>query len=668
MQARRLSLFLFLFAGLLHGCHELNLVSKFEKKEDVLKKKVRGALQGENGHSRLIGDYIKIADSTLGAIKIQGVAMVSRLNGTGEDPPASPLRAKLLEDMRKKGVKDPNKELRSADTALVIVTAWVPPIVRKGDKLDVEVTLPEGSESTSLAGGWLMPCHLQEHALIDGSVHEGREIAIATGPILVDSLGNDSKASETQGRRRGRIPAGATYNSDDRNLTIAIRSDYATVRMSSEIANRIGRRFHDYDDYGIQRPLAKAKTDSTIELVVADRYRDNYQRYLQCIRHMRLKETPVERHIRLQELAEQIQFGPTAEKASLQLEAIGPEAIPTLKTGLTSPDLEARFHAGMALAYLGNTDGVPALKESAEKEPAFRIFALAALAALEDGAAGVALRDLMNVDSVETRYGAFRAFSTMSPNDPVVQGVEMPGNFTLHPIESTGIPLVHITRHKKAEIVVFGDEQEFQMPMVARAGSRILVQGNPRTKMVTLRRIAANEPEQSRTVSANVLQVIRAATELGATYPDIVELLVQAQQSRNLQGQVAIDALPRPGRTYTRPARTEAADSGSGEAATGESVQIGGSAMTPNMFEGRQTEEEEVATPNETPPLKSFLETKEPKKKGSAKNPESESADAGWTPPAGLSEDPAPSTEEPPPQPVETAAEAGRVEFTPSLE
>jgi len=607
MQARRLSLLCVLATLSFSGCHELNLTKRFDKDEN-LRKNVRGALKGDDGHSRLIGDYIKIADSTLGAIKVQGVALVDRLDGTGEDPPASPNRTSLLEDMRKHGIKDPNSLLRSSNTALVVVTAWIPPIVKKGDKLDVEVVLPEGSESTSLAGGWVMPCHLQEHAMLDGAVREGREIAIATGPILIDALG-EAKGGNATGHRRGRIPAGATYMADDRHLTIAIRNDYRTVRMSSSIAQRIGRRFHDYDEYGIQRPLAKAKSDWEIELIVADRYRDNYQRYLQCIRHMRLFETAVEKHIRLQELTDEIQFGPTAERAALQLEAIGPEAIPTLKMGLAAPEIEARFHAGTALAYLGNTDGIPALKEAAEKEPAFRIFALAALAALQDGSSGMALRDLMNHESVETRYGAFRAYSTMSPNDPYIRGIDMPGNFSLHLVDSTADPLIHLTRHKKAEIVVFNAEQQFHMPLILRAGNRILLQGNPRTNQVVIKRIAAGEPEQTRTVSSRVTDVIKGASDLGATYPDIVQMLVQARQQHNLPGQIAIDTLPRPGRTYTRPTSDrEVPASMSGRSSSG-SVQVGAEGLTPNMFDGRplngdDPEEKPSEKPTEKPESK----------------------------------------------------------------
>ena len=44
--------------------------------EDVERRdNVRAALRGDTGHSRFIGDYVKVADSTLGFIKVQGIAL-----------------------------------------------------------------------------------------------------------------------------------------------------------------------------------------------------------------------------------------------------------------------------------------------------------------------------------------------------------------------------------------------------------------------------------------------------------------------------------------------------------------------------------------------------------------------------------------------------------------
>jgi Flagellar basal-body P-ring protein len=612
MQARRrIALLLpLLFATFGLGCSEMNLAKPFASREEAMEKErqknVRAAMRGDGGHSKLIGDYVKIGDN--GYIKVQGVGLVDRLDGTGEDPPASPLRTMLLEDLRQNDVRDPQRYISSPNTALVVVTAYIPPICKKGEKIDVEVTLPDGTEAVSLAGGWLMPCYLREMALLNGEVREGRQIALASGPVLIDAIGEAGKGSSVS-HLRGRIPGGATYLGDSRCLTLFIRNDYATVRMSRQIAERIGKRFYDYDNHGIRRPLAEAKTDSRLELIVHNRYVNNYPRYLQCIRAIALTETPVDRHIRIQQLQEQIQFGPTSEMAALQLEAIGTDSIPVLKLGLNSPDLEARFHAATALAYLGNADGVPALKEAAEKEPAFRIFALAALSTISDGAASDALRDLMNVESVETRYGAFRALSTLSPNDPFVKGEQLEGNCTLHAIPSTAKPLIHMTRFKKAEIVVFDDQQQLQMPLVLRAGHRILVQNSAQNDKVVLKRIAPGEQIQVREVSPRVIDVIRAASELGAQYPDIVQMLVQAERQHNLPGKIAIDELPQPGRVYERPSVSGPKPESMEENVAAPNVTVGGQGLLPNLFDGRPPESEPGPIENAVPkkPQKALL-------------------------------------------------------------
>lgn len=568
-----------LLGGLLTGCHQLNMKKWFEKEED-LHKNVRSALKGEDGHSRLIGHYIKIADSTLGYIKVQGVGFVHGLEGTGEDPPASPLRKQLLDDMRHRGIHDPNTLLHSADTCLVVVTAYVPPIVKKGETLDIEISLPDGSETRSLAGGWLMPCFLSEHAMLGGAVRSGVDLVISTGAILVDGLAELGNAS-TASLRKGVIPGGGKYTGDDRTLIVGIRTDYQTVRMSSTIANRIGKRFFDYDSGGLQRPLCKAKSNSHLELVVKDRYRDNYPRFLQCIRHMALSESPVERHMRMQQLEQEIKIGVTAEKAALQLEAIGTEGIPILRKGLKSDSPEARFRSAEALAYLGQGDGAKILGESAANEPAFRIFALAALAAMSGNDSAEALRELMNVQSLETRYGAFRALSTMAPDDPYIRGVRMEGDYHLHLVDSRSSPFIHITRRKKPEIVLFDPDQTFMLPMFVRAGARIVIQGSPAGDSIVLKRVAVGEETQTKTVSPRVADVIKAASDLGATYPDIVQMLVQAQKQHNLQGEIAIDRLPKPGRVYQR----KPADLGAESAAAATPAQIGNDGLMPNMFD-----------------------------------------------------------------------------------
>lgn len=559
------------------GCHELNLSKMFDREaiqQEQLDGRVSAAIRGEKGYSRLIGDYIRIADA--GYVKVEAVGLVERLEGRGENPPASYLRTMLLEDMRRHKVENPESILASGDTCLVIVTAYIPPVIKKHERIDVEISLPEGSKVKSLSGGYLLPCFLREHLPLDG-IREGKELVLANGPILVDAVGGVRKGeSSTAGHLHGRIPAGGKYIDASRNLSIGVANDVRSVRMTQQIATSIGSRFHDYNEHGLQVPMAEAKNDVRIELLVPRFYVDNTARYLQVIRSISLRENAVDRHVRMGELAEQIQHGPTAEVAALQLEAIGTEGIPALKKGLSSPDLEARFHAAAALAYLGEPAGVPALQEAIEQEPAFRIYAFAALATLPDGATFEALKELMNNPSVETRYGAFRAYSTLAADDPAVAGVELGGgSFQLHAVESSGPALVHLTRFKKCEVVVFGRQQRLLTPVVLRAGDHIIVQNTPDGAGMTVKRIAAGDMQERQT-SSRLVDVIRAAAELGAMYPDIVQLLVQAQNQKNLAGAIAIDELPRPGRPYKRPGQEG-------------SVQVGGAALQPNLFEQNES-------------------------------------------------------------------------------
>jgi len=578
MDSRPFGLTIVLAAACLAGCQDLMSRMNADPKEAALKKgdeNAAAALQGKEGHSKLLGDYIKV--SGYNWVVLEGVALVVGLDGTGEDPPASPLRAMLLEDMRRRKVEDPQTLLRSLDTTMVIVRAFLPPLIKKGETFDVEITLPDGSKTTSLAGGFVMECDLKEHAYVQGGgTREGKLMAKASGPILL-ATGEGDDRYEKANLRRGTIPGGAKYVMDGmRKLTAIVRNDYRSARLTHRIANRIGERYHDYDDHGLQQPLAKALTDLKVELSVPEKYRDNFPRFQQVIRNIALKESDVERHMRIKALRDSLLIPEQCEQAALELEAIGVASAPVLKEGLKATDIECRFRAGEALAYLGDPAGVDALKEAADTQPAFRVFALVALATLDDGAAFQALYELMNHESLETRYGAFRALSEANPNDPNVQGEKMPGGYSVHVLRTTGKPMIHVTQRRKAEITIFGANQEFTTPFMARAGQKIMVIGDSGSDRVKVVSISAKHGRRAREVSTRVADVIKACAELDAGYPDIVQLLVQAQRNANLTGHVGIDEMPQAGRVYVR---NMPENGGSSETTVGSQNQM------PNLFE-----------------------------------------------------------------------------------
>ncbi len=81
----------------------------------------------------LIGDYVTFAG--LEPVLLEGVGLVVGLNGTGGDPAPSAFRTALMEDLKKNGVINPNGILQSPNTALVLVRAYLPPLLNKGEKL-----------------------------------------------------------------------------------------------------------------------------------------------------------------------------------------------------------------------------------------------------------------------------------------------------------------------------------------------------------------------------------------------------------------------------------------------------------------------------------------------------------------------------------------------------
>ena len=202
MDARALTVLTLTAACCIVGCREFDLqLPGFREEHEVRRENVEEAIRGEDGHSQLIGDYIMVAG--LNSRAIEGVGLVVGLEGTGDDPPASNLRTELLEEMRRRNVENPNQWLRRPSTTLVLVRAYIPPLIRKGDRFDVEIYLPPGSEATSLAGGSLLECNLTEKAVVAGrGVLDGNRLAIASGHLLLE--GDEAAGNGTS--MRGRIP------------------------------------------------------------------------------------------------------------------------------------------------------------------------------------------------------------------------------------------------------------------------------------------------------------------------------------------------------------------------------------------------------------------------------------------------------------------------------
>jgi Flagellar P-ring protein/HEAT repeats len=524
----------------------------------------------------LVGQFTQVVGQNV--IRIEGAGLVVGLDGTGEDPPPSLVRQMVIADMKRRGVVNPDRLLKSPNVAVVIVTAYLPPLIRDKETFDVEVSLPAGSKVKSLNGGYLMETYLAEHVIVPGQVdHKGKEMATAKGPILVSSA--HANTGDLAGvLKRGRIVAGGKSKLD-RDLALYLRNDFRSERNAVRIASAIGRRFFEYDKHGQQIALAEAKTDQQIKLKVLSKYRDNYPRYLEVIRKIAFKETDVARQVRMKRLRSELLQPDTCANAALELEAIGDRSIPILKSGLTNADPEVRYHAAMALGYLADPSCLDVLADAARNQYAFRIFALAAMASFEDPEVYAKLRDLLDVDSAETRYGAFRALTTLNANDPFVRGKTINDQFKLHVLTTTGPPMIHLSNCKKTEVVLFGADQTIKTPLFARAGTCILVTAPAGSHEVRVCRFAIGQEDQRKIVSTRVEDIILAMTDMGATFPDVAQFLSEANAQHNLVGRLEIDALPRAGRFFDRSQIAAGSDEKKGV-----KRRVGNETTAPNLF------------------------------------------------------------------------------------
>jgi hypothetical protein len=530
--------------GLLTIGLQLGCTAPFYRSSHSDVTKVEPVVEPEESESglRTIGDHARPYGLTWQVV--EGVALATQLKGTGSDPPPSPLRDELRREMQSHDVSKVNDILASKDTSLVTVRGVIPPGAQQGDVFDVMVMVPPRMQTSSLRGGFLMRSRLRQHAVIDKGLREGHVAALAQGNILVDGIFSPNE--KQVGELRGRVLSGGVVQKA-RPIGLYIAKEDASVRVSAMIGRAINNRFHHYDR-GSRKGVANPTRDDTIELVVHPRYKHNLSRYFRVISEIAYIESDADRARRV-ELLERILLEPTsAETAALQLEAIGEESAPTLRKGVRSDDPEVRFYAAETLAYLDDADAVPALYEAARSERAFRWRALTALATMNSFQAQEHLAMLANEPSAETRYGAFRALWMRNPRDPLIRG-ELMGEheFSFHVVSTKSQPMIHFSRSRRPEMVVFGQDLRLQTPEFLFAGKEILIQ-QADAETVRLTRYQPGKPETQEVCSNKLDDVVRTIVKLGGGYSEVFEAVKHAKHNGTLPVRVEVDALPVPGR------------------------------------------------------------------------------------------------------------------------
>jgi flagellar basal body P-ring protein FlgI len=513
-----------------------------------------------------------------GEMKLEGVGLVVGLDNTGADAPSSWYRKQLVDEMSKAGVEKAEKLLTSPQVSMVLVHLTVPVGIGPKDPLDVQVEVPRGCDTKSLAGGYLMSTRLREVMLAGGSPKGGPELANAHGPVMIGTPAkpNDPKFGRVLGG--GRVKKAYPY-------TLVIKENRESIRASKMLETVVNERFHQFED-GHQKGVATAKTPSFLELKVPTVYHQNQDHFFRVVQHLQMIDSPELRTRRVAIWSKELTDPTTAASAAMKLEGIGAPGIDALKEGLKSSNAQVRFLSAESLAYLDDTSGVDALSNAVIHQTGFRVYALAALAAMDQPAAHLALRKLMDQPEIEIRYGAFNALRTLDANDPflgLVRVLEQPkveeeedndspdamaiaivnanrrrrtqqeDPFALYVVDSEGPPLVHVSRSRRSEIVIFGQQQKLLPPLVLGAGSILLNAADSDEKIEVSKIVASRfgDGDVKVTTSLDLAEVVRRTANLGATYPEVVAILEAAMRQKNLPGELVVDAVPIANRAYT---------------------------------------------------------------------------------------------------------------------
>jgi flagellar P-ring protein precursor FlgI len=192
-----------------------------------------------------------------------GYGVVVGLKGTGDGDQTKFTVQSVVNMLEKFGVRVPKEQVKLKNAAAVMVTAYLPPNVKLGQRIDVQVSAI--GDAKSLQGGTLLITPLIGP---DGQVY-----AVAQGPVSIGGFAAGGAGAQVAVNHPtvGRVPNGAIVerevpagdlNSLDR-ITLSLRTEDFTT------AQRVAEALNQY----LRGNYAKAVDMKTIELEVPKTYR-----------------------------------------------------------------------------------------------------------------------------------------------------------------------------------------------------------------------------------------------------------------------------------------------------------------------------------------------------------------------------------------------------------
>lgn len=542
---------------------------------------------------RTIGAVTEVGN--VEALQVSGVGLVTGLDGTGHAPQGW-FRSRLEEQLRKhksltdrllraQGVGSVKALLDSPNNALVLVAAFIPPGARRGDRLDVEITLPQGSRATSLAGGTLEQTILKNYESTrtlnpdsdrPDRLVTGHTLALARGRL---ALGTGAPTEDAGEQRAAHVWQGG-ISLIDRPFVFVMKNDSASTAIANAVAQRINLTFQEdprrlaklseeqkrlvllgavseqinqkFEGVG-RGEMAKAAGKGGLHVRVPLAYRFNPQRYLIVARNTPLRSEPPEVARRYRSRLQKMLVDPKQTlRAAVRLETLGKESVPAFKEGLTHAHPLVRFACAESLTYLGSTAGVEELTRLARRHALLTNHCVIALASLDEAVCHDALGELMRGDDPAVRCGAFMAHRLASEGAPAprrdsqVRSEHLAEAFWLHRVAPGSAPLVHYGVGNRAEVVLFGNGVAVRPPVRMLVGREFTVTAEGNDVRCTVSRMSPHNggAPVRRQCGLDLDEVLRTLAELGGSYADVIDLLRKIEERNGLSCPIRVNCLP----------------------------------------------------------------------------------------------------------------------------
>jgi hypothetical protein len=492
-------------------------------------------------------------------LRVRGFGVVMGLGKNGSTRCPTETRRRLVQDMyrlhreqfsRSESGISPEALIADPDTAVVEVEGLIPPGARKGSTFDISVSALPGTETKTLVGGRLLFCELERfRAVNETTALRGKRMAVAAGPVFTNPFKNDDQGELVSSTRVGVVMGGGRTLSDRPVALVVTPPSYQVARSIEE---RINARFDGPDKIG------DAVSPTLVSVIVPSNYKDRPAHFLHVLRHLSLGggRAAIDRQIAA--LAkEMVANDPPFDELRLALEAVGRDAVPTVKKLYTHSDDDVSYHAAIAGLRLEDELAVEVIGAHAENRGSpYRLEAIRELGFAKNVRRGAyPLRRLLNEEDPRIQVAAYE--SLVMRNDYSLDSVRVGrDNFILDVVRTKNPGCVYAKRYGQQRIALFGEGMSCRPPLfLALPDDSLTINANERDRRLKVIRRTPTRSAASPAVAApfeisGLLDLLGSDAEvtdqgkvqgLGVDYSRVVRTLAELCETGDLPARFVLE-------------------------------------------------------------------------------------------------------------------------------